>query len=125
MNKRKQEYIGGKITIQTEDRWPEIEEYNLYKEEKQRIQDKYPNKPWKVQVSSGKGNTKDPFEKDWWDDWLRYKKEITDLILKPNGNFTKFLYEIRPERSESATRIWLRGRFNTDYYKHGKKKDNE
>ena len=125
MNKRKQEYIGGKITIQTEDRWPEIEEYNLYKEEKQRIQDRHPNKPWEVQVSSGKGNTKDPFEKDWWDDWLRYKKEITDLILKPNGNFTKFLYEIRPERSESATRIWLRGRFNTDYYKHGKKKDNE
>ena len=125
MNKRKQEYIGGKITIQTEDRWPEIEEYNLYKEEKQRIQDRHPSKPWEVQVSSGKGNTKDPFEKEWWDEWLRYKKEITDLILQPNGNFTKFLYQIRPERSESATRIWLRGRFNTDYYKHGKKKDNE
>ena len=116
MSKRKQEYIGGKITIQTEDRWPDIEEYNLYKEEKQRIQDKYPNKPWEVQVSSGKGNTKDPFEKDWWDEWLRYKKEITDLILQPNGNFTKFLYEIRPERSEAATRIWLRGKFNTEKY---------
>ena len=117
MSKRKQEYIGGKITIQTEDRWPDIEEYNLYKEEKQRIQDKYPNKPWETKNSSGKGNTKDPFEKDWWDEWLRYKKEITDLILKPDGNFTKFLWEIRSERTEAAMRIWLRGKHNTETYK--------
>ena len=116
MSKRKQEYIGGKITIQTEDRWPDIEEYNLYKEEKQRIQAKYPNKPWETKNSSGKGNTKDPFDKDWWDEWLRYKKEITDLILKPDGNFTKFLWEIRSERTEAAMRIWLRGKYNTETY---------
>jgi hypothetical protein len=25
-------------------------------------------------------------------------------------------------RGDVATRIWLRGKYNTDYYKHGKKK---
>ena len=116
MSKRIQEYVGGKVTIQTEDRWNEIEEYNWYLEEKQKIQDRYPNKPWETTNSSGQGNKKDPFEQEWWDEWCKYKKEITDLLLQPKGNFTKFLYEIRPEKSEAATRIWLRGRFNTEKY---------
>ena len=112
-----QEYIGGKITIQSEDRWSEIKEWNLYKEQKKKIQEKYESKPWDNNGSSGQGNVKDPFVQEWWDEWQKYKLEITDLILKPNGNFTKFLYQIRPEREDAATRIWLRGKFNTETYK--------
>ena len=111
-----QEYISGKITIQKEDRWTEIKEFNLYKEEKQKIKDKYPSKPWEVYVSSGKGNSKDPYSAEWWDDWCKYKKEITDLMLEPYGNFSKFLYKIRPERDDAEMRIWLRGRYNTEKY---------
>ena len=116
MSKKKQEYVAGKITIQQTSRWKEIDEWNLYREEKKAIQDKYPNKPWHVQASPGPGNHKDPFEKEWWDEWQEYKKEITDLLLEPNGNFSKFLYEMRPERGEAEVRVWLRGRYNTEKY---------
>ena len=116
MSKKKQEYVSGKITIQSTDRWIEIDEWNLYNEEKQKIQEAYPNKPWEVHISSGQGNYKDPFEQEWWDEWCSYKKEITDLLLEPNGNFSKFLYEIRPEREDAETRIWMSGRYNTDKY---------
>ena len=110
------DYIAGKITIQSEDRWTEIEEFNLFQEEKKKIKEKYESKPWDMH-EQGRGNHKQPFDSEWWDEWQKYKKEITDLILKPNGNFTKFLYEIRPERSEAATRIWLRGKHNTEKYR--------
>lgn len=107
-------YEAGKITIQHEYRFTEIKEWVKFQEQKQKIQDKYPNKPWEVHISSGQGNHKDPFEQGWWEEWQKYKKEITDLILKPNGNFTKFLYKIRPEKQDAEVRIWLRGKFNTE-----------
>ena len=124
MSKREQEYIGGKITIQSEDRWSEIEEFNLYHEEKKKIQEKYESKPWH-QKGLGPGNHKPPFDKEWWDEWQKYKNEITDLLLQPNGNFSKFLYQIRPEREDAAIRIWLRGSHNTETYKKNRKHPHE
>jgi len=116
MSKKEQEYVGGKITIQTEDRWPQIKEWREFQKEKQAIKDKYPSKPWEVHVSSGRGNKKDPYNKEWWEDWQAYKKEITDLMLDEYGNFSKFLYEIKPEREDIGIRIWLRGAYNTEKY---------
>ena len=107
------DYIASKITIQHEYRFPEIKEWVKFQEEKKKIQAKYESKPWDMH-EHGRGNYKDPYNKEWWDEWQQYKKEITDLILKPNGNFTKFLYEIRPEREDLKTRIWLRGHHNTE-----------
>ena len=124
MNKEDKEinYITNRITIQQTDRWPEIEEWNLFQREKKEIQDRYPNKPWITYTDGGRGAYSNLPEEGWWEDWQRYKKEVTDLMLAENGNFSKFLYKIRPERADVATRIWLRGKYNTDYYKHGKKK---
>jgi len=109
-------YEAGKITIQHEYRFPEIKEWVKFQEQKQKIQDKYPNKPWEASKSSGQGNKKDPYNSEWWEDWQKYKKEITDLLLKPKGNFTKFLYEIRPARDTMPIDVWLRGRYNTETY---------
>ena len=39
-----------------------------------------------------------------------------DLLLKTNGNFSKFLWEIRPERGEAEVRVWMRGAYNTEKY---------
>jgi hypothetical protein len=122
MSKQKQEYIAGKITIQKEGRWPEIKEWREFQKEKEKIKERYPSKPWEVYVSSGKANTKDPYSAEWWDDWCKYKKEITDLLLEPYGNFSKFLYKIRPERDDAEMRIWLRGRY--DYKAIKKEKEN-
>jgi hypothetical protein len=116
MSKKYQEYNSGRITIQYESRFSEIEEWNEFQREKKEIQDKYPSKPWEVHISSGRGNKKDPYEQEWWDEWQSYKKEITDLILEPNGNFSKFLYEIRSEREDVVARVWLRGKYNTEKY---------
>ena len=109
-------YESGKITIQYPDRFHEIEEWNEFQQEKKEIQDRYPSKPWQVHMPKTSGRYNDPFEQDWWDDWCSYKKEIADLILKTNGNFSKFLYQIRPERGEAEMRIWMRGRYNTEKY---------
>jgi len=112
MRKEDKEYQSSKITIQTDDRWCEIKEWNLFQEEKQKIKDKYPSKPWVVK-ELGAGNHKQLPEEGWWEDWQKYKKEVTDLMLDVHGNFSKFLFEIRPEREDLKTRIWLRGKYNT------------
>ena len=109
-------YETDRPSIQNSERWEEIKYWNKYLKEKKKIQDKYPNKPWEVHISSGRGNHKDPYNSEWWEDWQNYKREITDLILKPNGNFTKFLYEIRPERDRIPIDTWLRGSYNTEKY---------
>lgn len=109
-------YESGRVTIQHEYRFPEIPEWNLFQEEKLKIQERYPNKPWEASKSSGQGNHKDPYNSEWWEDWQNYKREITDLILEPHGNFTKFLYEIRPVRDKLPIDVWLRGRYNTETY---------
>ena len=111
------DYEASKITIQTEDRWCEVPEWNKFQAEKQAIKDKYPSQPWVVTHKDGRGNYKNPFEQEWWDDWQAYKKELTDLMLDEYGNFSKFLFEIRPEREDLKTRIWLRGAYHTDAYK--------
>lgn len=114
-----EQYEVDRITIQNSERWDEIEYWKLYIEEKKQIQDKYPNKPW-YRDDIGKGNHREPFDKEWWDEWCRYKKEIADLLLKPNGNFDKFMYEIRPERERIPIDTWMRGKYNTDGYKNRK-----
>ena len=114
-------YESGRITIQYEHRFPEIEEWNLFQEEKQKIKDKYPTQPWITSTVEGPGNYKNPFEEEWWEDWQKYKREITDLMLSPHGNFTKFLYQIRSARDMIPVDIWMRGKYNTDGYSKKKR----
>jgi len=116
------DYQSNKITIQSEDRWPEIKEWREFKKEKEKIKERYPSKPWIVK-ELGPGNHKQLPEEGWWEDWQRYKKEVTDLMLTEHGNFSKFLFEIRPEREDIGTRIWLRGKYNTEKYNRNKHKN--
>jgi len=114
-------YESGKVTIQQQDRFTELKDYVDYLKQKKIIQDKYPNKPW--DTSLGQGNHKNPYEQDWWDDWISYKKEISDLMFKPNGSFQKFTWKIQPERNDLAMRVWLRGKY--DYEAIKKERDEE
>lgn len=116
--------IQTRITIQSQDRFEEIEYYRNYLKEKEAIQAKYPTKPWEYIVSAGRtSNEYCTPTKEWWDDWQLYKKEITDLLLQPDGNYQNFLWEIKDDRSEKETEIWLRGRYNTDGHKNRGKED--
>jgi hypothetical protein len=109
-------YESDRISIQNSDRWHELESWNQFQKEKKAIQDKYPSRPWDTQPITGPGNSKNIPEEGWWEEWCSYKKEITDLMLNTNGSFSEFLYEIRPEKKDIETRIWLRGRYNTEKY---------
>ena len=109
-------YEKDRVTIQYPDRFHEIPEWNKFQEEKKKIKDKYPNKPWEVHISSGKGNHKDPYNSEWWEDWQNYKREITELMFKTNGNFDKFHRQLVSGRDSMAIETWLRGKYNTEKY---------
>ena len=118
----KKEYNAGRITIQQPHRFIELESYANFLEEKKQIQDKYPSKPWDLH-NLGQGNIKDRYNEEWWNDWVSYKKEITDLLLQTNGNFQNFLWDITPERVELEVDVYMRGRFNSIGYKNRKKNE--
>lgn len=114
-------YETGKVTIQHEYRFTEIEYWNEFQREKKEIQDRYPNQPWLIDTKRGLANNRP--EEGWWKEWKQYQKEITDLMLKPYGNFDKFLYEIRPARDMMPIDIWMRGKYNTDGYNKTKNRN--
>ena len=105
-----------KITIATQHLFEELESYREYIKEKELIQKKYSSKPWEVHVSSGRGNHKDPYTDEWWNDWLAYKKEITDLLLKPSGNFQTFIWELISEKDEEQMERNAKGVRRSIYY---------
>lgn len=113
---KRDSYSKGKVTIQNKERFNEIEEWNLYQEEKKKIQDKYPSKPWETTPEVGKGRYKNKADEKWWNDWVEYKKEIADLLMRPNGNFDKFIFKIIPEREQLQIETWIKGRYNTETY---------
>ena len=106
-----------KVTLSTGHRFEELESYRNFLKEKKIIQAKYPSKPWNVHAGNGRpGNHKDPFDTDWWNDWQSYKKEITDLILTPNGNFQQFTWELISEKNEEIMERKARGVKRSIYY---------
>ena len=109
-------YEAGKVTIQHEYRFTEIEYWNEFQREKQAIQDKYPSRPWETYTDGGRGAYSNIPEEGWWEEWCSYKKEIADLMLDEYGNFSKFLYEIRPARDTIPVDVWMRGKYNTEAY---------
>ena len=117
------DYVSGRITIQQQKRFKELESYRIFLQEKKKIQNKYPTKPWDTRHPDGQGNYKNPFEQKWWDDWQLYKKEISDLMFQPNGAFQDFVWEICNEKDEVAMKVWLRGRYDYDAIK--KERENE
>jgi hypothetical protein len=66
------------------------EHYKKYYKQKQKIKSKYPDTLIK---SEGKGG-KRFFEKGEQELSRKYLKEIADLILKPNGDFQKFSWDL-------------------------------
>ena len=106
------DYVSGRITIQQQKRFKELESYRIFLQEKKKIQNKYPTKPWDTRHPAGQGNYKNPYEQHWWDDWQEYKKEISDLMFQPNGAFQDFVWEICNEKDEVAMKVWLRGRYD-------------
>tara|TARA_R110000822_G_scaffold61319_1_gene151798 strand:+ start:3388 stop:3711 length:324 start_codon:yes stop_codon:yes gene_type:complete len=87
-----------KVTIQKQDRFTELKSYRNFLKEKEKLRAKYPNEPWKPQ-RQGRPNKEEPYE-SWWDEWLEYKKEITDLMFNPNGHFQNFMWDIEGEQDE-------------------------
>jgi hypothetical protein len=109
MSNKGLKYNRDRVTIQQQERFIEIKEYNEYLKEKKKIQDKYSSKPW--DIIPLKRGPKTPIidepEEGWWEEWLRYKKEITDLILQPDGNFQKFIWELNTGKEKQIVERFL------------------
>ena len=105
-----------KINIQHLDKFIELKSYQKYLKEKEKIQKKYPSKPWITSHSKGRGNYKNPYEENWWNDWLKYKQEMIDLLFKPNSNFQQFLWDITGEHEELKAQRAINGYDRSIYY---------
>ena len=106
------------INIQHSDKFIELKSYQKYLKEKAKIQKKYPSKPWLTSHPEGRGNYKNPYEEQWWNDWQSYKKEMIDLLFKPNSNFQNFIWDISTERDEIKAQRAING-YNRSLYYNG------
>lgn len=111
----KKVYQKDRITIQQQHRFNEVKSYRDYIKQKKKIQEKYPKEPWVNNRNKSQGNYKEDLYEGWWEDWLSYKKDITDLLLKPNGSYQKFIWDTVSEKDELQLDIFMRGRFNVEY----------
>ena len=80
--------------------------YLKYKKQKQKIVDKHPNITFYR-------NTTGPSSKYIWTEdekkeWRSYIKQIADLLLKPNGEFQKFFWDVEPDTTKSKREFLLR-----------------
>ena len=103
-----------KITISTQHLFTELDSYNSFLEKKKAIQSKYPSKPWHIITKPGAANNSP--EEGWWNDWIAYKKEITDLILEPSGDFQQFVWELISEKDEDLMNRRAKGIKRSIYY---------
>ena len=92
------------------------ENYKKYYQLKLEIQSKYPIKPWLFSTQNpNRGPYKINLEKyteEEWEAWKSYKKEITDLLLEPNGVFQEFLWDIVSDSDKEVQQRKAQGRKN-------------
>jgi len=92
----------------------ENEHYKVYFKEKQEIQEKYPR--W---VSEDITKQNREYDRKVW---LEYLKEIADLMLRPNGDFQKYVWDTISESDrevmERNSRASMQGgrKSNFNYY---------
>ncbi len=85
--------------------------YLKYKKQKQKIVDKHPNITFYR-------NTTGPSTSYIWTDgerkeWKNYIKKIADLLLKPNGEFQKFFWDIEPATTKNKREFLLKKKKST------------
>lgn len=103
------------ITIQNPHRFKEIKSYQKFQKEKAKIQKKYASRPWDLH-DLGQGNIKDKFTEEWWSDWQNYKKELLDIMLKPNSSFQQFVWDIESPSQQLKAERAIIGYDRSIYY---------
>ena len=105
-----------KVTLSTPHRYNELPEYRLYLKEKKAIQKKYPSKPWDNVPKSGPGNFRDAYNDKWWAEWQSYKKEMLELLFRPEGSFQQFTWLLLSEKDEEVRESLAKGKKRSIYY---------
>jgi hypothetical protein len=98
------------ISLSTYDRWIELESYREFLIEKEKIQDKYPSKPWGYTGVENHTNKKGEFDIEWWNDYQAYKKDMFDLMNRYDSPFQQFIWDITSSRDEIKAERFIRGR---------------
>jgi len=75
--------------------------YKKFTEEKLKIQSKYDNRlfNWGTQGQQPKA-MKEWYFKEGREPWREYLKEVTELMLSPNSNYQKFVWDIIPKNEK-------------------------
>jgi hypothetical protein len=71
--------------------------YKKYFEQRERIRKKYHDKLLSV--------TKYPNQEK---EWVKYKKQITDLLFKPNGYYQKFIWDMEQAQKDQEDAYKMR-----------------
>jgi hypothetical protein len=86
--------------------------YLKYKKQKQKIIDKHPK------IKTNPYKTGPQIIYNWTDDerkeWRSYIKQIADLLLKPNGNYQKFIWDIEPDSTKNRREFLLKKKKSTN-----------
>lgn len=80
--------------------------YLKYKKQKQRIVDKHPKMTFNASTTGPQA--KYIWTEDERKEWRSYIKKIADLLLKPNGNYQKFMWEIEPDSTKDRREFLLK-----------------
>ena len=74
------------------------ENYLKYKKIKEQIKSKYPQHIFEHQSAGApKKSTYEKYKVEGHDEFKKYIKEIADLLLQPDGDFQKFVWDLLPE----------------------------
>lgn len=103
-----------KITIQHSARFIELESYRKFQKEKEKLQSRYPEKPWQPQ-RQGRPVKNEPYP-GWWDEWQEYKSKLSDLMFCTDCNFQQFLWDIKDEGDELKANRIINGIKRSIYY---------
>jgi len=87
-----------------------FEEYQAFKEEKEKIINKYP--PHIVcDCNSFQTKNRGRLSPEDWLVWKEYLKELTDLLLEPNGNYQKWVWATLSDRDVEARERVVKGKY--------------
>jgi hypothetical protein len=103
------------MTVKEEYEYKNNKHYIKYAKEKAKITAKYKGKIYFDSLDTKQKRSHTPYDKKERELYLTYLKEIGDLLLKPDGSFQEFVWDIVAPSTKAIQKIRARGSFTSPY----------